>query len=281
MSLETTIAGLVSASNALTDAVSKKISVIDAKVAAATEQVPATVRAEVSKILFVDSSSGSDTNTGLSGDKPLKTIGAAINKVMVGGSATINLRRGRVYEVTQSMGGNNVDKKSILFISWGAEAGRPIIRGTLTSWSSGTNIYICNAFMSVTEMTLKFSDCRIETGLLNGFTHYGSNYGGFFSRDGGSGESVGFKIFLHKCEVVVQDVPLFSTYFGFMQLSIAGSTITKGGVQARIVDSLIPKMIDVDSVSISGFGSGITLENLLSMTAGSCISRQSASTVTA
>ena len=53
MSLETVIAGLVSACNALTDTVNKKISLIDQRVAAATEQVPTAVRAEVNKMLYV------------------------------------------------------------------------------------------------------------------------------------------------------------------------------------------------------------------------------------
>ena len=109
MSLETVIAGLVSACNALTDTVSNKISLIDQKVVAATEQVSAAVRAEVNKVLYVDSSSGLDTNSGLTSDKPLKTIAAAVGRVMLCGSATIFLRRGKVYEVGRGLGGTNVD----------------------------------------------------------------------------------------------------------------------------------------------------------------------------
>lgn len=281
MSLESVIASLVTACNTLTDTVSNKISVIDQKVAAATEQVPATVRAEVNKILFVDSANGLDTNSGLTTDKPLKTIAAAINKVMLGGSAVINLRRGKVYEVSRGMGGYNVDNMSILFVPYGVETARPIIRGAITNFNN-SGMYVSAGFSAFTGMSIKFSDCRIETGLLNGLTPYSDDgYGGFFSRDGGYGESVSFKIFFHKCEVVVQDIPLCTTYYGFMQVSFAQTTVSKGGLQTKIVTTAIPKIVDVSTLSIAGFGSGATLEGLLNMSPGSYIARQASMTISA
>ncbi|NVZ55526.1 hypothetical protein HX797_04560 [Pseudomonas edaphica] len=280
MSLETVIAGLVSACNALTDTVNKKISLIDQRVAAATEQVPAAVRAEVNKALYVDSSSGVDTNSGLTPDKPLKTIAAAVSRVMLCGSATIFLRRGKVYEVGRGLGGTNVDNMSILFVPYGTEASKPIVRGALVRFSD-SNTYVCGGFSAFTEMSIKFTDCRIETGLANGVTQYGPDYGGLFTRDGGFGESVSFKLFFHKCEVVVQDVPLFSTYYGFIQLSLAQTTISKGGTQSTIVNVGVPKMVDISSVSIVGFGAGATLDNLLTLAPGSYTARQVYTTISA
>lgn len=273
MSLETVIAGLVSACNALTDTVSKKMGLIDQKVAAATEQVPAAVRAEVNKMFWVDSSSGLDTNSGLTSDKPLKTIGAAISRVMLCGSATINLRRGRVYEVGRSLGGSNVDNMSLLFVPYGAETSRPIIRGAISNFNNSGQ-YVAAGFSAFTEMSIKFTDCRIETGLLGGLPVYSDEFGGFFSRDGGLGESVSFQIFFHKCEVIVQDIPLFTTYYGFVQLSIAATTISKGGLQTKVINAAVPKIVDISGASITGFGSGATLEGLLSMSSGSYIARQ-------
>ncbi|WP_242168460.1 MULTISPECIES: hypothetical protein [unclassified Pseudomonas] len=280
MSLETVIAGLVSACNALTDTVTKKISLIDQKVITATEQVPAAVRAEVNKVLYVDSSSGLDTNSGLTQDKPLKTIAAAVGRVMLCGSATIFLRRGKVYEVGRGLGGTNVDNMSLLFIPYGTEASKPIVRGALVRFSE-SNVYVCGGFSAITEMSIKFTDCRIETGLANGVSQYGPDYGGLFSRDGGVGESVSFKLFFHKCEVVVQDVPLFSTYYGFIQLSLAQTTITKGGAQTTIVNVGVPKMVDISTVSIVGFGTGATLDSLLTLAPGSYTARQAYTTISA
>lgn len=277
MSLETQIAALVTAANNLTGAVSNKIASIDQKVAAATEQVPATVRAEVSKILYVDSAAGLDTNTGLTTDKPLKTIGAAINKVMSGGTAEIRLNRGKVYEVGASLGGNDVDRKAILFIPYGAAANKPTIRGVVMASPNGT---ICNAFEGKTDVSIKITDCRIETGLSpNGPVYTYLDYGGFFSRGGETGESVSFKVFLHRCDLYVQDVATFTTYFGFMQLSVALSAIYKNGAQAKIVDSAIPKIVDISTTSVSGYGASTTFEVLFSMNAGGYIARKSDSSI--
>ncbi|MFL1554542.1 hypothetical protein, partial [Pseudomonas sp. O11] len=127
----------------------------------------------------------------------------------------------------------------------------------------------------------KFTDCRIETGLANGVSQYGPDYGGLFSRDGGLGESVSFKLFFHKCEIVVQDVPLFTTYYGFVQLSLAQTTISKGGSQTTIINVGVPKMVDISTVSIFGFGAGATLDSLLTLSPGSYTSRQAYTTISA
>lgn len=271
MSLESVIAGLVNACNTLTNAVTNKISEIDRKVAAATEQVPASIRAEVNKVLYVDSSSGSDSNDGFTTGAPLKSIAGAVNRVMSGGSATIFLRRGRVYEVTRSAGGNNVENMSLLFDTWGAEVGRPVIRGTLSMFGG---FPVCAAFGAITEMSLKFTECQIETGLLNGQAPYPDAYGGFFTRGGGSGESVSFKTYFHKCDLIIQDIPLFSTYYGFLQISLGLCTVSKGGTQTKVVDSQVPKIIDMSNATVSGFGAGATFEDLFSVPVGTYIARQ-------
>lgn len=275
MSLESVIAGLVSACNTLTAAVTSKIQVIDQKVAAATEQVPAAVRAEVVKVLFVDSAAGLDTNVG-SMAAPLRSIGAAINKVMSGGTAEIRLNRGQVYEVGDQLGGNNVDRKAIMFIPYGSATAKPIVRGVCRSTTDG---YICNAFMGQTEVNIKFTECRLETGIAAGALYSTGDWGGFFSRGAGQGESVSFRVFIHRSELYVQDVPTFTTYFGFMNLSIALSSIIKNGKQTKIVDSQIPKIVDLATTSISGYGTSATLESLMSLEAGSYIARKSYTTV--
>ena len=271
MSLESVIAGLVSACNTLTAAVTSKIQVIDQKVAAATEQVPAAVRAEVVKVIYVDSAAGSNTNIG-SAAAPLRSIGAAIDKVMTGGTAEIRLNRGQVYEVGEHLGGSNVDRKAIMFIPYGTASAMPIIRGVCAPSASG---YVCNAFIGQTEVNIKFTECRIETGIAAGATYDAGDFGGLFSRGGGPGESVSFSVFIHRSELYVQDVPTFTTYFGFLNLSIALSSITKGGKQTKIIDSQIPKVVDISTNSISGYGASTTIESLMSLEAGSYIARKS------
>lgn len=280
MSLETTIASLVAAANALTAAVTGKMSEIDAKVTQATASVPAAVRAEVVKTLWVDSSNGSDANAGTASTAPLKTVKAALDKTITGGVSTIYLRRGLVYELGGEVAQQNqVGGKSIAFLPYGTETARPILRGVLGVWSG--SVYACSAFRASTRVTLKFSDIRIETGLANGKTQYGADYGGLITRAGGDGESVNFEVYFHKCDIQIQDVPLFTCYYGFMSLSFANSTVTKGGTQAKIVSSDLPKLVDITSVGISGFGSGSTVDSLFSLNSGGYISRQANSTVSA
>ncbi|MNC52894.1 hypothetical protein D3C75_1022650 [compost metagenome] len=146
-------------------------------------------------------------------------------------------------------------------------------------WSG--SVYACSAFLASTRVTLKSSDIRIETGLANGKAQYGADYGGLITRAGGDGESVNFEVYFHKCDIQIQDVPLFTSYYGFMSLSFANSTVTKGGTQTKIVNSDLPKLVDITSVGISGFGSGSTVDSLFSLNSGGYISRQANSTVSA
>ena len=76
MSLETTIAALVTAANALTNEVSGKIADINKKVLAATDAVPALVRSLSSQNYYIDAVDGDDNNAGTLA-KPLKTALAA------------------------------------------------------------------------------------------------------------------------------------------------------------------------------------------------------------
>lgn len=77
MTIESQIAGLVTAANNLTDAVNGKLVAIDQKVKVATESVPATVAAQLYKEVFVDADLGKDTNPGTLA-QPFKTMRAAI-----------------------------------------------------------------------------------------------------------------------------------------------------------------------------------------------------------
>lgn len=275
MSLETQIAALVTAANTLTAAVDGKVAEIDVKVNQATAAVPATVRAEVVKDLYVDAAVGDDNNAGTMG-APLKTVGAALGKIITGGVGFIFLQRGQVHEV----GSNNVNAKVITFLPYGAALAKPVLRGRV-SYFGETGYAIVNAFEGAGLISVKFSEIRVETGILPpGATKYPTpDFGGFFSRSGGFGESVTFEVMFHKCEVDIQDFTLFSTYYGSMTLSLAISAVTKSGTEDKIVRSTIPKVIDIVSLTISGFPAGSTVDTLFTLTSGGYIARTSTATV--
>ncbi|MDM3884684.1 hypothetical protein QSV36_03605 [Pseudomonas sp. BCRC 81390] len=88
MSLETTIASLVAAANALTNEVSGKIADINKKVLAATDAVPALVRALSTQNYYIDAVDGDDANAGTLA-KPLKTAAAASAKAVSGSVVTL------------------------------------------------------------------------------------------------------------------------------------------------------------------------------------------------
>lgn len=275
MSLETQIAALVASANALTAAVNGKVGEIDVKVDQATAAVPATVRAEVVKSFYVDAAVGNDAAAGTLA-APLKTVGAALSKVITGGVGFIYLQKGQVHEVTR----NNVNEKVITFLSYGAGTVKPVLRGVISYYGAGSEA-IVNAFEGSGRISLKFSDIRVETGVLTqGATKYATtDFGGFFSRTGGFGESVTFEVMFLKCEIDIQDFQLFSTYYGSMTLSMVSSAVTKNGSEDKIVRSSIPKIIDITGLTITGFPAGSTVDTLFTLTSGGYIARNTTNTL--
>lgn len=92
MSLETTIADLVSAANNLTDAVNGKMSEIDAKVTNVADSFANEIRSSIGAIYYVDQQSGNDLNSGTSADEALLTLDAAADKMIPGGAYIVYLR---------------------------------------------------------------------------------------------------------------------------------------------------------------------------------------------
>lgn len=85
MSLETQIAALVTAANALTESVNGKMTEINQKVNDAVASVPGSVKSylEFRTAYYLDSVNGNDANDGLSWAKAKKTLKAAIEGVGV------------------------------------------------------------------------------------------------------------------------------------------------------------------------------------------------------
>lgn len=99
MSLETTIAALVTAANNLTSAVNTKIGAIDAKVLEAVSAVPTQLANTMYRGVYVDAVNGSDANTGLNFANAKKTIVAAAAVIPSGGYGVIYLKAGAVYSI--------------------------------------------------------------------------------------------------------------------------------------------------------------------------------------
>ena len=105
MSLETTIATLVTASNNLTAVVAGKMSEIDGKVNAAVIAVPVAIDKRMSRSMFVDPVKGNNANSGESAALAKATIAAAISGVPSGASVNVYLASG----VTHSIADKEID----------------------------------------------------------------------------------------------------------------------------------------------------------------------------
>lgn len=103
MSLESTIAGLVTASNKLTDAVNGKMGQIDLKVTAAVSAVPSQIISSMARSFLVDPVSGNDLNDGSSWEKAKKTIAGVVYSSPSGSINYIYLKPGVVHELTDDV----------------------------------------------------------------------------------------------------------------------------------------------------------------------------------
>lgn len=282
MALETTIANLVEAANALTSAVTGKMAQIDAKVDAATKAVPAAVVAEMYKTLYVDANAGIDTAVGTQA-APLKTIEAALAKIPSGAIGLIFLRRAQVHAIGGVSAGHkdNCGRKRINFNGYGAETEKPVIQQNLGLFAT-TGLYRGGAFEAGTEISLKFSNLKIKTGFLpNGGGLYGgfdiADYGGFFTRTAGraGGEgSINLNAVFYAVDIEIEDAPFVTTNNGFVNLSLRECTVTRTGQASLICQSPAPKVLDMTNVKMTGFAQGATVETLFKLAEGTYLSRR-------
>lgn len=107
MSLESTIADLVTAANNLTNSVNGKMTAIDAKVAAAVSSVPTEIAKQMYFAMYVDGNNGSDANSGSGWATAKKTLEAACAAVPSGGYAVIVLKPGPVYSINKDIAAFN------------------------------------------------------------------------------------------------------------------------------------------------------------------------------
>tara|TARA_Y100000782_G_scaffold3033_1_gene3488 strand:- start:472 stop:1314 length:843 start_codon:yes stop_codon:yes gene_type:complete len=127
MSLETTIADLVSAANNLTSSVNGKMNEIDQKVDQATEAVPSTIRDLASQSFYIDAVGGDDSNDGTI-QQPLKTSGEATRRAVQGGNVNLYFKQQQAHVAEFFM-----ETGRVFVSSWGGldttvEENRPKLR---------------------------------------------------------------------------------------------------------------------------------------------------------
>ncbi|MBF4232257.1 hypothetical protein EA002_21170, partial [Vibrio anguillarum] len=137
------VAELINSVNEMTQTVADKNKEIDAKVNAATSAVPDKIKSEMEQVLWVDSVTGNDSNSGLSSSSPKRTIKSAIDVVPIGGHVRVKLMGQNVYEIHDDI---HCEGKFILITSDGAVWGAPATRSTIRSAQVGWSSYKCGQF---------------------------------------------------------------------------------------------------------------------------------------
>lgn len=213
MSLETTIAALVTASNNLTAAVNGKISQIDQKVNAAALVVPETIKSALDKSVYVDPLDGSDANDGTVLAKAKKTIKAAIDSVPSGGYSYIWVRPSADIELTNDISLNN---KVITIRCLDAVPGAPATYGVIRSraYIAGNGTLGAFGFVLGWRSLLHVFGFKVITGRL-GAEHVGRelvNYQGSVMKTGNSNSTV-----------QLESVNVDLNHFPFMHQHTSGS----------------------------------------------------------
>ncbi|MDW6004718.1 hypothetical protein [Vibrio mangrovi] len=283
MSLEQKVAALVEASDTLTSTVNRKITEIDQKVESATTAIPEAIRENIHRVVYVDALSGKDSNDGLTGATPVKTLNQAIELVPNGASGEILLRPNQTFEVYRH--GVSASEKNLVIGSWGApsEDSRPVIRAMPTTFNSDTEV--SSIFEASSRMNIKFRQVEIQTGIVSDHEHYhvyggsignqiNSNYGGFFSRGEGDNELAHFEVQFIRCTIRQQDFCLFTFNYGHLLLSMSLCKVINEGQNSALCDKDVPKVIDLNSTTFEGFPEGASLNSMFKLTTNNHIIRE-------
>lgn len=172
MSLETQVADLVTATNALVSVYQTKADEIDAEVTAAVQAIPA-----MSKTFYVDAINGNDANDGEQAT-PKKTFKAACDAVPVGGYGVIYLTAAQTFELTSDI---ELRNKYILVNSRGYTAGDVNTYATLKNKETSTAGQATGIILK--EATIYCEYVNITTAA---FTAARGTYSSFIYRIGGS-----------------------------------------------------------------------------------------------
>lgn len=154
MALEQTIADLVSAANNLTSSVNGKMGEIDQAVDAAVAGIPAAVRKNMGRTVYLDQSAGSDSNDGTSPSKAFATMSKVGSETPAGSTVFVQLVSD--YEFSEA--------EKVAFVATQVQIGRyGTTRKKLKfSYTISDGYYICAGFVASRNCSFNFLDLDIE-----------------------------------------------------------------------------------------------------------------------
>lgn len=238
MSLESQIAALVSAANSLTSQVAGKMAGIDQKVNAATAAVSERLRKDMNSIVYVDSSSGDDSNAGSTRDSAKKTIHAAIESTPPNSSLEVRLvGAGSQHELTKV---TSLDGRKVSI--WGYDAVHqvpttyPAIKQTAWVINHENGGYIQGAGFRVgIQGFIKFVKCRIDTAYLDDPTFDAVSLRDYQTSLVGSQSSVGY-LWLEYVETNINHLALTHQHttgsLGFLDIILRSVSISKADLSS-------------------------------------------------
>jgi|GEM_PF-1752899 hypothetical protein len=286
MSLENQIANLVGAANNLTSEVANKMKGIDNKVTTALTAVPDQIRTTMSLSLHVDAEEGDDNNNGRIAT-PFKTIGRAIKEIPSGASGKISLKNGQVHTVRKEDGFNPYEASDKTLLIYSRDYGsRAVLKIAPNIRVDNVNLE-ASFVQASTRVDIRFESIVLETGKITDTqkamglfpyptsNNYNSEFGGTFSRGGGTSEAAMFNVQFSRCVIKQQDFRLFTTRSGIYNVLMYQTEILNEGNNEEIFDTLDPKVLSLNQVTYSGFGDK-TLEDIFLLRENSYIAKKGA-----
>lgn len=205
MSLESTVAALVTAANNLTNEVSGKISEINAKVKLATDAVPALVRGMSNQAFYVDAVDGLDTNDGTFA-KPFKTAYAVQSRMVSGSQIAVYFKSRQTHEVDLVLRSGR-----LILMQYGSSnimdsSDRPILKPALGSVEDGP--YQNTNGPGVTSGQIFMHGLNIHCDVVSavalrniaGFIRYADSH---------------ITIMMNWCDIVLGNIPFATMYTGY------------------------------------------------------------------
>lgn len=220
MSLETTVAALVDASNKLTAAVTGKVAEIDLKVKAATDAVPALVRSMSTQQYFVDAVDGLDTNEGTQA-KPFKTANAAQAKIVSGAQVTVYFKARQTHEVNLILRSGRLVLASYAFTDVQDSTQRatikPALGGVANDLQDTYGLGVSSGQIFLYGLNL-MADVQTALGLTNvaSVIRYADSH---------------VTVMMNWCDVVLGNIPFATMYTGYSARDIYMSS-TKVSIKA-------------------------------------------------
>ncbi|HCE1515537.1 TPA: hypothetical protein NGR29_004481 [Vibrio parahaemolyticus] len=273
MSLEQSVSELVGACNRLTNTVEGKDAQIDAALQNGLNSIPAAIRKEAKKTIYLDQVNGSDLNDGTSVNKSVKTMAKIGDLVTSGGVAEICLLNDYIYTPMETLPAfygscvqfrsydfNNIVKIKFSVANSPDTPDQFIMRSLLFYQSGSLEFY---------KINLELPDVPLSHGVGKVYPHGAS----VVRCNSGSVAVMTLNVRLSEVNLIVPDAAINEFHFvgnpsGITNLSLSNVTYpaswrdrNKFFYQGQLSDTLIGKRLvtsaDVMSTDESVYNSGI------------------------